>query len=153
MNINELKKSAVLAALYNASKPQGMGFMHYDPKPMTEEEAEDILSRGTYFDYLEGRVMKIDLSKDEVDTRGYNRDNGADVAEDVIMVLRSTKDSNAPSIQTHHKQNTLESALYTESRLGEIHETETIDGMTVLTLGLSDVANELGPKVKQITRV
>lgn len=32
-----LKKSAVLAALYNASKPQGLGFLHFDPVPMTTE--------------------------------------------------------------------------------------------------------------------
>lgn len=38
-----LKKSAVLAALYSASKPQGLGFLHFDPAPMTEEEAEELL--------------------------------------------------------------------------------------------------------------
>lgn len=60
-----LKKSAVLAALYNDSKPQGLGFPHFDPAPMTEEEAEDLLKTSTHFDYLKGRVMKVDLSNDD----------------------------------------------------------------------------------------
>lgn len=41
-----LDKAAVLAALYNASRPQGMGFMHYDPTPMTVKEASKILGGG-----------------------------------------------------------------------------------------------------------
>ena len=46
------EKGAVLAALYNNSKPQGMGFMEYDPTPMTVEEAQELLKKTTYFDYL-----------------------------------------------------------------------------------------------------
>ena len=58
-----------------------MGFSRYDPEQMTAEE-------GQKFDYLNGRVMKIDLSGDELDTRLYNRDNGVDSAENVIRALR-----------------------------------------------------------------
>jgi hypothetical protein len=86
MNIKGLKKEAVLAALYNASKLQGMGFLHYNPKPMTEAEAAELLKRyeaNPYFDYLYGRVMKIEISGDELDTGLYNRDNGIDAAEKV----------------------------------------------------------------------
>lgn len=71
-----LNKADVLAALYNASKPQGAGFIHYDPTPMTRKEAEQLLAQGTYFDYLKGRVMKVDLSKDELNPWGFDRDNG-----------------------------------------------------------------------------
>ncbi len=46
ISINGLDKAAVLAALYNASRPQGMGFMHYDPKPMEVEEARTLLRGG-----------------------------------------------------------------------------------------------------------
>jgi len=77
MNIAGLSKAAILAALYNASRPQGMGFLNYDPTPMTEVYAQELLDGGYVdFDYLKGRVMKINLSKDEVDTWSYNRDNG-----------------------------------------------------------------------------
>jgi hypothetical protein len=34
IDLKGLNKAAVLAALYNASKPQGMGFLQYDPTPM-----------------------------------------------------------------------------------------------------------------------
>ena len=66
----------VLAALYNASKPQGRGFMSFDAKQMTEAEAATILESQTYFDYLKGRVMKVDLSGDSFAPFLYDRDNG-----------------------------------------------------------------------------
>lgn len=75
-------KAEVLAKLYNASHPQGLGFLHADPANMTVEEAQKILDSGqTYFDYLKGRVMKVDLSGDELDPRLYDRDNGNGAAE------------------------------------------------------------------------
>ena len=59
IDLTGLDKAEVLAALYNASRPLGMGFIHYDPAPMGKEEAAEYLEGGTYFDYLKGRVMKI----------------------------------------------------------------------------------------------
>ena len=74
-------KAEVLAKLYNASRPQGLGFFIADSKDMTIEEARTILNSGqTYFDYLNGRVMKIDLSSNLLDPRLYDRDNGQDAA-------------------------------------------------------------------------
>lgn len=90
ISIKGLDKAKVLAALYNNAKPQGMGFLHYTPKPMDEEEAQEVLNSGqTYFDYVLGRVMKVDLQSDEeFDPRLYNRDNGAGSAERAIATLR-----------------------------------------------------------------
>ncbi|WP_334158533.1 hypothetical protein [Achromobacter insolitus] len=85
MNIRGFRKPAVLAALYNASQPLGMGFLQYDPTPMTEEEAEHLLKHQQCFDYLKGRVMKIDLRGDTLDTWGYDRDNGQGAAERAIL--------------------------------------------------------------------
>ena len=86
MNISKLDKAVVLAALYNHARPQGMGLTHYDPVPMTMDEAREILATGqTHFDYVKGRVMKVDLSKDFLDTRLYDRDNGSGAAEDAIL--------------------------------------------------------------------
>src|SRR4030042_6086600 len=84
-----LNKAAVLAALYNASKPQGMGFLHYNPAPMTVEEAEALLSEHSYFDYLGGRAIKVDLSGDYLDTWGYDRDNGQGAAKRAIDAMRA----------------------------------------------------------------
>lgn len=84
IDIKSVSKAKVLAALYNASRPQGMGFMHFKPEPMTEAEAADLLTHGSYFDYLKGRVMKVDLSGDTLETRLYDRDNGEGAAERAI---------------------------------------------------------------------
>lgn len=90
MKIEGLNKAEVLAALYNNAKVQGMGFLQADNKQMTTEEAKTILdeSDDKYFDYLKGRVMKIRIAGDEIDTRLYNRDNGDGAAERVIGKLQ-----------------------------------------------------------------
>lgn len=85
MNISGKSKAKVLAALYNNAKAQGMGLFIATADNMTEEEAQKILDSGQVnFDYLKGRVMKIDLSGDEVSTWLYNRDNGPNAAENAI---------------------------------------------------------------------
>lgn len=93
MNIAGLDKAAVLAALYNGARQQGLGYlMGAGYLPMTADQArEEISARGKdlYFDYLHGRVMKMNLSGDEVDTALYNRDNGHMAAENIIENLRS----------------------------------------------------------------
>ena len=90
IDISNLDKAAVLAALYNRSRPQGMGFLHFDPTPMTLEQARAILANGdTSFDYLKGRVMKVDLSVNSLDPWLYDRDNGAGSAERALSVLRA----------------------------------------------------------------
>jgi hypothetical protein len=89
ISIVEMDKAEVLAALYNRAKPQGMGFLHYEPKDMSTDEAAEILAGQQRFDYLKGRVMKVDLSGDKFDPRLYDRDNGDGAAERVVVALRS----------------------------------------------------------------
>ena len=100
IDLRGLDKAAVLAALYNASKPQGLGFLHYDPALMTVEEAQAILDEKQarlkeinstggnwdeiYFDYLKGRVMKVDLLGDDLRFQLYDRDNGEGAAQRAI---------------------------------------------------------------------
>jgi hypothetical protein len=64
-----------------------MGILHYTPEDMTVEEAEKILQGCSTFDYLNGRVMKINLKSNELATGLYNRDNGPNVAERVLQPL------------------------------------------------------------------
>lgn len=92
MNIAGLSKPAVLAALFNASRQQGMGFMEArGAQPMTEADAAKTIEQaGMYFDYLRGRVMKIGIDGDEIETRLYDRDNGQGAAERAIERLRAT---------------------------------------------------------------
>lgn len=88
-------KAKTLAALYNASRPQGMGFLHATAEDMTEAEAQAILDDGdqrrpAYFDYLKGRVMKVDLSADEFEPGLYDRDNGQGAAARAIEGIEET---------------------------------------------------------------
>lgn len=90
INIEGLNKPDVLAGLYNNSKVQGLGFLHFDPKPMTKDEAEALLARQTYFDYLFGRVLKINLSSDiEFEEGAYDFDNGKGSASLVVETIRN----------------------------------------------------------------
>lgn len=90
IDIKGLNKAEVLAALYNNSKPQGLGLLHFDPKDMTVEEAENILKETTDFDYLKGRVMKVNLSSDDgFEEWLYDRDNGNGAAQRAIDTLRN----------------------------------------------------------------
>lgn len=89
MDISHLDKAVVLAALYNKARVQGMGVLHAKPDDMSIEEARALLAAGQLrFDYLHGRVMKIDLSKADLWTALYNRDNGEGAAEAIITELR-----------------------------------------------------------------
>lgn len=82
INIANLEKEQVLIALYNNSKPQGMGFFNYTPEPLTVEEAHQALvNQGYCPDYVNGRVIKVDLRGNEFDPRLYDRDNGEGSAE------------------------------------------------------------------------
>lgn len=85
INIKGLNKAKVLAALYNASKPLGLGFLQYVPGAMSENEAAELLKKYTYFDYLNGRIMKVDLSSnEEFDEWLYDRDNGIGAAQKAV---------------------------------------------------------------------
>lgn len=95
VNIEGLKKADVLVALYNNSKPLGMGILQFRNEDMVTEEAEELLKQMTYFDYLKGRVMKLDLSSDvEFSERLYDRDNGEGKAQSIINALRKFKGEN-----------------------------------------------------------
>ena len=93
ISLEGLDKAEVLAALYNASRPLGMGLMHYTPAPLNINEARSLLEGGTYFDYLKGRVMKVELGRDELDPYLYDRDNGNGAAALAIdsLVNRATE--------------------------------------------------------------
>jgi len=150
VSITGLEKPAVLAALYNASRPQGLGFMHYDPKPMTVDEASAVLAQTTYFDYLKGRVMKLDLSKnDEFNEALYDRDNGPGAAERAIAALRASADVTAPEIVLQHSLGVTDAAQRAEKMMGQPSgwDEDSSDGTKVFNLGLADVAPKLAPKV------
>jgi len=140
LDFKGLNKAQVLAALYNASRPLGMGFMHYNPTPMTEEEAQKELERTTYFDYLNGRVMKLNLGKDQVDPWLYDRDNGEGAAQRAIDAAAA---GNKAAIMAAHVQGVKEAA---GAALDSMNTPMSIEGH-VINMTLNDVKDELGPKV------
>jgi hypothetical protein len=94
IDIAGLDKAEVLAALFNASKQQGMGFFDTSGAGwMSVDDARKCIDVVTdsdgeiYFDYLRGRVMKVELSGDQLNPRLYDRDNGRGAADAALAGL------------------------------------------------------------------
>ena len=93
VDISGLNKAEVLNALYHGSHVQGVS-CYTNPVPVgvvvTPNWCKTLLEDEgiTYFDYLYGRVMKVDLSKDSFNEWLYDRDNGTGKAQEVINALR-----------------------------------------------------------------
>lgn len=120
--------------------------MQYDPTPMTTKEAEGLLKEYTRFDYLKGRVMKINLEGDELDIRNYDRDNGAGAAEKAIKAML---EGDIDAITEMHQEGKKSAAETVRAGMQEDTSVELRNGMAVASLGLSDVADRLGPKVEE----
>jgi len=91
IDISKMDKAEVLAALYNASRPLGMGMLHYTPEEMDVEEARGLLASQQRFDYLKGRVMKVNLSKDNLPVALYDRDNGDGAAARTLENVKAVE--------------------------------------------------------------
>lgn len=100
VDISGLDKAELLAALFNNSKPLGMGILqaHRGPWVMGKESALAAIevgcdNFGTHkplsFDYLYGRPLKCNLSEDTFSPWGYDRDNGGPgTAARIVAQLR-----------------------------------------------------------------
>lgn len=95
IDISGLDKAEVLAALFNGGRQQGMGTLDTTGRQsMSIDDARQYTSatdHAQYYDYLRGRVMKVDLSGDELDPRLYDRDNGSGAALRALEPLLSAK--------------------------------------------------------------
>ncbi len=103
IDVTGIDKAEILAALYNGARPpRGMGMLQARPGPLTVEEAREILGKGddltrtvgpftrsTYFDYLFGKVLKVDLAENPMRVDLYDRDNGKGAAERALASLRA----------------------------------------------------------------
>lgn len=89
VNIKGLDKARVLKTLYDHSHVQGSGFLQAVPDGVvTVEHCAMLLGSQTYFDYLHGRVLKVELSGDEFDERLYDRDCGEGAAQRAVDSIR-----------------------------------------------------------------
>ncbi len=87
IDITGMDKAVILAALFNKAIALGFGAQLTTGKSMTVERARELLddSDDKYFDYLDGRVIKVDLSRDYIDPWLYDRDNGKGSCETAII--------------------------------------------------------------------
>lgn len=93
IDIKGLDKAEVLKKLYDKSHIQGYSFLQAVPDgTVTIEHCRELLQHRTYFDYLYGRVLKVDLAGDEFDERLYDRDNYLGAAAKAISSLRHKRD-------------------------------------------------------------
>ena len=96
-----LTNAQVLCALYNSSRVLGMGALHAQDGKLTEDEANKLLGGvreepgqpriGTYFDYLNGKIIKTDVSKRPLELRLFDRDNGEGAGERAIKEYEACK--------------------------------------------------------------
>lgn len=107
VDISGLDKADLLAALYNCSQQFGAGFLHASGRnAMTVEHARNIIAgdpttglfewelkdaKQLRFDYVHGRVLKVDISGDTVNPWGYDRDLGEGAVARVVERLRESK--------------------------------------------------------------
>ena len=93
VDIKGLDKARVLKALYEHSHVQGSGFLQAVPDGVvTVEHCAELLEKCRYFDYLHGRVLKVDLSGAEFDERLYDRDCGAGAAQRAVDSVRAERE-------------------------------------------------------------
>jgi hypothetical protein len=130
VDISGLDKVKVLQTLYNAKVPMGMGMLHYDPEPLSDDEAKRVIEYHTfladdsgpetcYFDYVAGRPLKVDIAGDTVSMRLYDREGGEGMGDFVIHILRIFDDPYHPIIQEVHKTGMVSAIGYARFLVGE----------------------------------
>lgn len=130
-----LGREAVLAALYNAASPRGLGFLQYDPLPMDVAGAKRVIEvRGNdlfhvlhklspsvfpvppprttlAFDYVYGRPLKVILVNPLIDVAVYEGIHGEGMARTALDILRGTGDPMHDDIMSLHHTNVRTAAL------------------------------------------
>jgi len=92
INIKGLDKADVLVELYNNSHQQGLVVLQ-ETRVLTHDEAEKLVKETGYFDYLYGKILKLDLSSDEEFSEFlYDRDNGEGAAQYAVNSVRNKGD-------------------------------------------------------------
>jgi len=97
IDISNKSKAAVLVALHECASSPGLGILHRQPNAVTVVEAERLLAEFPKFDYLAGRVMKVDLGGNTIDPTWYDRDNGDGAAASAVACV---PDENADTAVT-----------------------------------------------------
>jgi hypothetical protein len=105
INVTHCDLKKIIQEAYALSVPQGMGFMHFKPGPLSDEEVAGILSRyesheriAVDMDYIKGRAVKMIVFKK--DGGLYIHDNWydhlADEYDDFLDRIGATRE--APNV-------------------------------------------------------
>lgn len=87
VSIKGLDKGLVLYKLWEGSHEQGMSSLGVFTRNLTVNDCRKALAKNKYIDYFNGRVIKVDFSRDEIDERLYDRDCGDGAAAAIISQL------------------------------------------------------------------
>ncbi|MFO2976381.1 hypothetical protein SCO70_02345 [Legionella pneumophila serogroup 3] len=101
INIRGVDKADVLAALYNGAHGGIAGGFSYLQGEMTQQQAKLLVEKQTnlYFDYVDNRPLKIDLSGDIIDTTLYDHYNGGCAAQRALSHLPLPSDQPVEEIK------------------------------------------------------
>jgi len=96
----------LLKTVYDLSKPQGMGFLHFMTTPMTVEEATKLLNvhrspRGYHFDYINGRACKFNIFFDG--EKHYINDSWYDHTNKDFETLLKKFNLEVPHLKEHEE--------------------------------------------------
>jgi hypothetical protein len=109
LDVSEIDPIILFMILYNNSKQQGMGFLQISGvQDIDQDQAAQILKQQPpcpvhfrkktngfqprMLDYVNGRVMKCSINGEELDTWGYDRDNGEGAAQKSIDEAMEVQD-------------------------------------------------------------
>jgi len=107
IDVSDIPPAKLLAALYNAVSPSGMGFLQARNGDLTTEEAQSLLDgiteetdypmkhnrekgKSAYFDYLYGRCVKVKINGKTISPMLYDRDYGDGALMRIIETLRES---------------------------------------------------------------
>ena len=68
IDVTKIDKVEFVKKVYELSRPQGLGMLHYTPSPLSDEEAKSLIQENgeIHMDYVKGRSCKF---------HSYNRGN------------------------------------------------------------------------------
>ena len=106
IDVSDIGSAELLAGLYNAVNPSGMGVFQGRPGDMTVADANALLcgdehetdypvnrnrsdGKPSYFDYLHGRCLKVEINGKTLRVGLYDRDYGEGAAQRVVDSIRA----------------------------------------------------------------
>lgn len=102
---DDLNLIEVVKKVYELSKPQGRGMFHYQPGPLTDKEAEILISLPNpdhivlSLDYVKGRSCKFTIFKEE--DGNYIDDSWYDHTDEQFKELLKTIGIDSPIKSKH----------------------------------------------------